>query len=212
MPNVVSENERERLLAVSTALAAGAQSTRRDAGPEALPDGVLADEHSVRLHVPKTLAASDVALCDDILIRMLRFVDAQLPCLGSYLFASPALCDLHAECALEFSANEPAINVYYENGCFNPHKDYCALTVLIPLSSPDDGSFAGGGTGFWAPEERRARDGEPSIVLAPPAGTAMLFGGHVTHAGLPVHAGTRVVFVASFTRKFEEYDEHEHES
>jgi hypothetical protein len=111
VPNVVSENERERLLAVSTALAAGAQSTRRDAGPEALPDGVLADEHSVRLHVPKTLAASDVALCDDLLIRMLRFVDAQLPCLGSYLFASPALCDLHAECALEFSANEPAINV-----------------------------------------------------------------------------------------------------
>ena len=41
---------------------------------------------------------------------------------------------------LAFSPGEPALNVYYQNGCFNPHKDYCALTVLIPLSSPDDAS------------------------------------------------------------------------
>ena len=27
----------------------------------------------------------------------------------------------------------------------------------------------------------------------------MLFGGHVTHAGMPVTSGTRVVFVASFS-------------
>ena len=34
---------------------------------------------------------------------------------------------------------------------------------------------------------------------SPPAGTALLFGGHVTHAGMPVTAGERAVFVASFS-------------
>ena len=31
------------------------------------------------------------------------------------------------------------------------------------------------------------------------AGTALIFGGEVTHAGLPVTAGQRTVFVASFS-------------
>ena len=35
-------------------------------------------------------------------------------------------------------------------------------------------------------------------ILKPDRGTAMLFGGCVTHAGVPVETGCRVVFVASF--------------
>ena len=41
-------------------------------------------------------------------------------------------------------------------------------------------------------------------MLRPPAGTALLFGGDVTHAGLPVTAGERAVFVASFSSVREE--------
>ena len=64
--------------------------------------------------------------------------------------------------------------------------------------------FEGGGTAFWRPEHysdaRRGR-AEPAIVLKPAAGAALLFGGEVTHAGKPVHRGTRCVFVASFSPK-----------
>ena len=56
-------------------------------------------------------------------------------------------------------------------------------------------------------EDRRiaGEDGEvePSTVLVPPAGTALLFSGHVTHAGMPVRSGCRHCFVASFSRKWE---------
>ena len=38
-------------------------------------------------------------------------------------------------------------------------------------------------------------------VLKPEAGSAMLFTGDVTHAGLPVASGARAVLVASFSRK-----------
>lgn len=37
------------------------------------------------------------------------------------------------------------------------------------------------------------------MILRPEAGTAMLFGGHVTHAGVPVQSGRRAVYVASFS-------------
>ena len=92
------------------------------------------------------------------------------------------------------------------------HKDLQALTVLLPLRGA--GSFEGGGTAFWprSPKEdgslRRLGavghdlDGmPPALSLAPPAGTALLFGGDVTHAGQPVSAGERAVFVASFSRR-----------
>ena len=39
---------------------------------------------------------------------------------------------------------------------------------------------------------------EPSLVMRPPAGSALLWRGHLTHAGLPVTSGERHVFVASF--------------
>ena len=77
-----------------------------------------------------------------------------------------------------------------------------ALTVLIPLTSPDV-NFNGGGTGFW--EGNREVDEnpqtEPDLILKPEAGSALIFGGDVTHAGMPVESGYRSVFVVSFSTK-----------
>ena len=64
------------------------------------------------------------------------------------------------------------------------------------------GDYGGGGTAFWAAEDGRAADhhaNPPALVLTPPAGTAIIFGGIVTHAGLPVTSGERSVFVARFS-------------
>ena len=85
--------------------------------------------------------------------------------------------------------------------------------------------FSGGGTAFWsmhdstphsvdderqaqlaglvsaassAPEEGR---GAPKVVVRPPPGTAIVFGGQMTHAGQPVLGGQRCVLVASFSAK-----------
>jgi hypothetical protein len=62
-------------------------------------------------------------------------------------------------------------------------------------------SFTGGGTAFWAPDARGPRVEGATIVMRPAAGSAMLFGGKVNHAGVPVESGQRVVFVASFSRR-----------
>ena len=58
-----------------------------------------------------------------------------------------------------------------------------------------------GGTGFWA--GNRLVDENPTtppdLVLKPPRGSALVFGGDVTHAGMPVEAGIRSVLVCSFS-------------
>jgi len=103
--------------------------------------------------------------------------------------------------------------VYTAGGRFGPHKDHMALTVLLPLTCPTQ--FSGGGTGFWTREaegygqgeqidENKANanpDGPPSTVLRPRRGEALVFGGGLTHAGLPVEAGLRAVLVASFSTR-----------
>lgn len=79
-----------------------------------------------------------------------------------------------------------------------------ALTVLVPLTDPD--AFMGGGTGFWPPAQSLAAGdggapgGEPTVVT-PARGTAIVFGGDVTHAGMTIQAGRRSVLVASFSTK-----------
>ena len=128
----------------------------------------------------------------------------------------PTLRDLYMAGELEWSEGEPAINVYTVNGRFNAHTDHMALTVLIPLTCPTRG-FSGGGTGFWSPDtdlhmaeqllaltlDERPRalvptdenkaasvtEGAPTVVLKPPLGTAILFGGDLTHAGMAVETG-----------------------
>ena len=44
-------------------------------------------------------------------------------------------------------------------------------------------------------------DGPPTKILRPELGAALVFGGDVTHAGMPVEDGTRAVFVASFSTR-----------
>ena len=123
-----------------------------------------------------------------------------------------------SEMTFRYSAGEPAINIYTVGGEFAPHTDEEHLTMLMPLS----GGFEGGGTAFWgvtshlrpdvgvdglSMEERMRAHADrtnwlpPRRVLKPPAGTAILFGGDVTHAGLPVLEGTRHLFVMSFSLK-----------
>ena len=98
--------------------------------------------------------------------------------------------------------------------------DHQSLTVLIPLTSGraradvyqeeegsdeevtmDEVSFTGGGTAFWRQDARGPRVEGATIVMRPRAGSAMLFGGKVNHAGVPVESGQRVVLVASFSRR-----------
>ena len=147
-----------------------------------------------------------------ILQRVCEAIDAQLPSLSLVLFQTDSLANLLAdslvedrslsEDALKFSAREPAINVYSApDGEFLPHKDDEALTVLLPLSSPEI-DFEEGGTAFWCgqTEDGKGSKCPPNLILRPPAGTALLFGGTVTHAGLSISEGSRVVFVCSFSR------------
>ena len=109
---------------------------------------------------------------------------------------------------------------------FSPHKDLHGLTVLMPLVNAC--AFEGGGTAFWATAAATHPHGAyfgmkhtwehgtrhtahcdwlpdakmvaPALILRHPAGTGILFGGDVTHAGQPVTSGQRAVFVASFSR------------
>jgi hypothetical protein len=113
---------------------------------------------------------------------------------------------------LVFTPGEPACNVYTTGGQFTPHEDGQALTVIVVLSGGE--AFSGGGTSFWSATEGAASgrasgaralhvnpQSEPSFVLTPPAGSALVFGGNVTHAGESVVAGERTVFVASFSTR-----------
>jgi len=175
----------------------------------------------------------DVVLrCEEIMLRVLDRVDDTMPTVYETLFkpceewaerqprnaqglqptvapplhladAFPTLRDLYMAGELEWSEGEPAINVYSANGRFGAHKDHLALTVLIPLTST--ATFTGGGTGFWAGGRSVDEDPwkPPDEVLKPPLGTALVFGGDVTHAGMPVEAGLRSVFVASFSTRTE---------
>lgn len=111
---------------------------------------------------------------------------------------------LYAAGELEWSEGEPAINVYEAGGAFSAHKDHLALSVLVPLSDAGR-DFAGAGTGYWPPEASDLPDGadpgDPPFALAPPRGSALVFGGNAVHSGLPVASGIRCVLVASFSTR-----------
>ena len=66
----------------------------------------------------------------------------------------PSLAALYESGGLEFSAREPAINLYADGGDFNRHTDRQTLTVLLYLTPPE--AFEGGGTGFWAQGRSRS--------------------------------------------------------
>ena len=153
---------------------------------ECHPDGISLDGRS---H----------ALSHIILTRVLWYLEVLRPDLAAALFPDASdLADLH----FKFSGQEPMLNRYTIGGSFDPHQDGHALTVLVPLSTPDH-DFGGGGTAFWSEstigtDPKQAQAFPPSLVMKPAAGTALLWRGHLTHAGLPVTSGMRHVFVASF--------------
>jgi len=149
-------------------------------------------------------------LVHELLARVIQMIDLELPSLVETLFVddsnstseskrkTTSLTDLFQTQQLKFSSREPAINVYTTGGGFLAHKDAQALTILLPVSLPTT-DFEGGGTSFWSQDSRGHRVEDPSLIVKPSAGTALLFGGCVTHAGQPVLDGTRVVLVASFS-------------
>ena len=161
----------------------------------------------LRLTVTERLDAGARALSDLWLRRALQLIGAHLPAVARSLLLPhepvSSLCELELD-AFEFADEEPACNVYDVGGEFKPHEDKQSVTVLVPLS--DSALYEGGGTAFWSDEARgpgrsRASTSAPTLVLQPPAGTALLFSGEVTHAARPVTSGVRVVYVASFTRR-----------
>ena len=153
----------------------------------------LYDPTRVRLPVSETLSGEGKTLCDRLLVRALALVKTHQPQLQAALFGECPLSTCLDNQERSFAAGEPAVNVYSEGGRFEPHEDNHSLTILVTLSSQDD--FEGGGTAFWA-----LRDGEdavtltrqdeaervpPSVVLVPPVGTALLFGGQADCAPDP---------------------------
>jgi len=173
-----------------------------------------------RVRVPiHSLSPSTSALFDNLLARVFSIIDDELPSVSA-LFAraysegtaglvgttsessAVSLSKLHRQDGLQFSTREPAINVYRSQGEFHAHVDRQTLTVLIPLSPLN--SYGGGGTGFW-PSDSEGRPGQsvtaPAVVMRPPQGSALLYGGRITHAGMPVETGCRVIFLASFSAR-----------
>ena len=197
------ESERERERRICELRAAYIKTGQQWRTRCAVPSGSDASRH--RLQIQQNLAAPGQALCDSLLIRALSMVDDER--LVNHLFGDcvascPGTCVHNPK--LSFSTNEPAINVYFPGGGFKAHEDHQALTVLVPLSAAAE--FEGGGTAFWSAEDAglggsRNHLGKPTMVLRPPAGAALLWGGDVTHSGLPVLSGQRCIFVASFSAK-----------
>ena len=190
-----------------------------------------ATANPVRMPIAQMLSADSQALCDLVLLRGISRLREELPRLLPALFGDgdgigsaswsappravstgnfpPTPPTITGDPRLKFVPGEPACNVYSSGGQFKVHEDQQALTVLVVLSSRD--SFTGGGTAFWSCEDRpppispgvfvRTAAGPPTLVVKPPPGTAIVFGGDVTHAGRPVLDGERTVFVASFSTK-----------
>ena len=140
-------------------------------------------------------------LSSALIARACLSLQSKLPSVARECFG-PA--DLHMSGRrFSFAPSEPAINIYDVGGTFPPHEDRQSLTLLVPLSAPTV-AFEGGGTAFWAANAFRLGDEladvEPTLVVRPLVpGTAVLFGGSMTHAALPVISGKRHAFVSSFT-------------
>lgn len=151
----------------------------------------------LRMPITSVLETPGQDLCDRLLMRMLAHLDGAMPNLLESLFGNAL--NGATSCAsnpnLGFSPGEPAVNVYGVGGAFQPHCDGQRLTVLLPLSARD--SFGGGGTAFWSLADDCGMKSPipggnpPTVVIVPPLGTALIFGGQVKHSALPVSSGER---------------------
>jgi len=153
----------------------------------------------LRMPIAHLLDNDSKAMCEELLLRALALFEEQCPDLSTLLFGGRPLA-LAGNSEISFAAGEPAINVYSEGGGLKPHEDKQSLTILIVLS--DACEFRAGGTAFWADAHKSGNSPrlQPTLVLKPLMGTALCFGGSVTHSAVRVLAGQRCVFVASFSR------------
>jgi 2OG-Fe(II) oxygenase superfamily len=227
IPNVATDDESNALFAAALQAAAAGSSTSGGgrsrfsvSDPKAFTNDVvlMCDEILLRVldhvdrHIPSIyrelfVPSPDVSDAERLWLQN-QPLNAQLeqvttpPPLDVLQQTTDGLRDLYLQSELEWSEGEPAINVYEVGGQFGAHKDHLALTVLIPLTDAE--TFEGGGTGFWGGNravDENQRNSQPDIVLTPPKGSALLFGGDVTHSGMPVTSGLRSVFVCSFSTK-----------
>lgn len=195
--HAVSSTAECKALAAQCALAAAL--VREERGPHPL----------VRKRADELIGKAGATICEDLLIRQLALLHSPAPGLVSALFGdvlgASLLQSITHNPELAWSEGEPAINVYTPGGRFTPHEDEQSLTLLLNLSEQD--AYTGGGTAFWSLADGggpgKGRDlpesTPPSQLLAPAVGTAIVFGGQVTHAAQPVLTGERIVFVASFS-------------
>lgn len=164
---------------------------------------LLTNSTAEREDAPEDVLPQEVSdLVERIFVRALDCLDLEAcPSLRSVLFGkeTSSIAELFHTNQLQYSSREPAVNIYEApHGHFAMHKDHHALSIVIPLSDPRQ-DFVGGGTAFWNQSNPvQGMDG-PSLVLRPPPGTAMIWGGRVSHKGLRITEGRRVVFVASFS-------------
>ena len=193
-----SVRELERRIVAMRAAYIKADQPWRTSTPLVSHGGAAASRH--RMQIEHSLTAPGQALCDALLLRALSLLEAQL------------VHDLFGDCTtdsdtcvhnpqLAFSTNEPAINVYNSGGHFKPHEDNHALTILLPLSAAS-ADFEGGGTAFWSTRDAgpggsiNARTmGAPTMVLRPPAGAALLWGGACTHGMRTMYAACALCYV-----------------
>lgn len=189
---VATAAECERLASEATAAAAAEREAKGLAG-------------LVRKPAVELIGVEGIALFDKLLLRQIDCTAAAAPTLPSSLFGtvldeSPSTCFQNPR--LIWSEGEPAINVYTPGGCFTPHEDAQSITCLLNVSRRE--AYTGGGTAFWSLADAGfkrtlAETNPPSCLITPPAGTAIIFGGQVTHAAQPLLSGERIVCVASFS-------------
>lgn len=214
---LASAEECELLRAAASASACELRQSLKSPSHETATPTPAWDSHyrRVRMPVAEMLDAEQTALCERLLQRSLSLLPAGAV---ERLFSPHEPTRIMGNPELTFATGEPAINVYSEGGSFRPHEDNEAITILLTLSDAD--SFGGGGTGFWSTRDlegasreaavataggltRFAKKIEPTLVLQPPAGSALCFSGRITHAGQKVETGERCVFVASFSPRRE---------
>jgi hypothetical protein len=92
-----------------------------------------------------------------------------------------------------------------QGGEFDAHEDGYSITLNLLLSDPTT-AFEGGGTSFWAQPHTTSNGCQ--IRLRPERGTAVIFNGKITHAGMAVTEGTRHLYVASFDLDAQEGEMH----
>jgi len=206
VPSLASSIECSTLLSAATGIVRGLDASDKGTAPHR---GEL-NPGRTRLNIEDYFNEDVKALCDAILIRVLDWVSLKLPELKHGFFGKAVIDRCLGNSRFTFACGEPAINIYTAGGRFECHEDKQSLTILIPLSNPSD--FDGGGTAFWGfdPEARagsastaraakREAEIDPAFVLKPDAGSCILFGGTVTHAGQAVVRGERGVFVCSLS-------------